>query len=354
MPIVTIQKRARELGRIRMGIQEPVKGQPGKTRPSKLDTFRLTSATREYVEAAAEVYLGEVRAWQSPRGPEWEVVIASPFLEVIIPPDQVIDQWYELWTGGGCQRRCDGITEQLSGQACLCPADAKLRTELAGKGKACKATTRLNVALPALPDLGVWRLETHSYYGAVELMGTAELLRQATAAGVLIRARLRIDKRQVQRPNEPRKDFIVPVLELPDLRLNAMLESGPVVATRQLGDGAPAAAPGRPALPPGPTLPAQSTLRPPAPATPDPDAEASAPIAAFDDAEEGVVVEIPALDAEAFRDHLREHGVVDGALVAAVKDELFGDQPRLTDEERGRLALEVIRRHGLAQEDERA
>jgi hypothetical protein len=42
--IATIQHQLRELGRIRLGEQVPVSGRPGKTRPSKLATFRLTSA----------------------------------------------------------------------------------------------------------------------------------------------------------------------------------------------------------------------------------------------------------------------------------------------------------------------
>ncbi len=260
MPILTIQRRMRELGRIRLGQQVDDPSRPGQTRPEKLSTFRLTSVTRGYVEAAAEVYGGRVTPWDSPRGPEWQTVIESEALDVIVPPGEVVDPWYELWAAGGCQRRCDGITEQLTGAPCACPSDPKRRQEAAAKGKACKPTTRLSVALPALPDLGVWRLESHSFYAAVELAGVVDVLRQATEAGVLIRARLRIDHRQVKRPNEPRKDFIVPVLELPELRMDHLLGDGPLTGgPRQL---APAA---RPALPPGPALPAVSDFHPPAP-----------------------------------------------------------------------------------------
>ena len=347
MPILTIQRRMRELGRIRLGQQVPIAGKPGKTRPEKLSTFRLTSASKEYVEAAAAAYGGTVSPWESPRGREWETVIESPFLDVIVLPGEVVDPWFEMWTGGGCVRRCDGITEQLSGQPCLCPAAPKERQELAGKGKACKATTRLNVALPALPDLGVWRLETHSFYAAVEVPGAADVLRQAAEQGVMIRARLRIDHRQVRRPGEPTRDFIVPVLEFPDLRLDSMLAAGPMAGSaRQLGAGSPA---GARALPPGPALPERSAFRPaPAPvaAPADEDLEEAAyePIDDFAPTP-GASVAL-ALTGEAFPEYLREHGVTDGAVVRAVKEQLFGDRTSLNNEERGQLAIAVVRAHG--------
>lgn len=347
MPILTIQRRMRELGRIRLGVQVPVKGRPGVMRPEKLKTFRLTSASKEYVEAAAVAYGGKVSPWESPRGPEWETVIESPTLDVIVLPGEVVDPWFEMWSGGGCARRCDGITEQLSGQPCLCPPDPKERQELAGKGKACKATTRLNVALPALPDLGVWRLETHSYYGAVEIPGAADVLRQAAEQGVMIRARLRIDHRQAKRPGEPTKDYIVPVLEFPDLRLDNMLATGPVAGgARQLASGSPAAAR---ALPAGPALPERSSFRPApapaaAPADEDPEEAACTPIDGFDEAPAAATA--LALSGEAFAGYLRDHGVTDGAVVRAVKEELFGDRTSLTDQERGRVALAVVNAHG--------
>lgn len=338
MPILTIQRRMRELGRIRLGIQVPVEGKPGRHRPEKLSTFRLTSATKEYVEAAAEVYGGTVTAWESPRGPEWETVITSPHLDVIVPPGEVVDPWFELWSGGGCQRRCDGITETLSGRPCLCPADPKKRQELAGKGEACKATTRLNVALPALPDLGVWRLETHSFYAAVELGGTADVLRQATEQGVLIRARLRIDRRQVKRPNEPRKDFIVPVLELPELRLDNMLAAGPITGgPRQLAAGAPS----RPALPAGPALPERSDFRPPsAPAqasAADIVAEPGTDSAEAPSAAPGASTEHPPMTREAFVGFLEGQRIATEYAVAVAKD-MFPGVAHLDDEQRGALA----------------
>jgi hypothetical protein len=56
MPILTLQRQMRELGRIRTGNQVAAAG--GKRARTKLETFRLTSSSRELIEAAAEAYGG--------------------------------------------------------------------------------------------------------------------------------------------------------------------------------------------------------------------------------------------------------------------------------------------------------
>jgi Recombination directionality factor-like len=78
-------------------------------------------------------------------------------------PQARTSQWYQMWSGGGCQRRCDGETEQLTQEPCKCPADPERRNALAKTGGACKPTTRVNVMLPDLPDLGVWKIESRGY-----------------------------------------------------------------------------------------------------------------------------------------------------------------------------------------------
>src|SRR4051794_12029323 len=121
-PILTLQRQARELGRIRTGVQEQFEKRGGGKglRPAKLETFRISAANRDLVAAAAEVYGGRVEPWQSPTGAQWQVITDSPVLDVIVPPGQVLDQWFEMWSGGGCQRRCNGVTMQ-NGLPCACP-----------------------------------------------------------------------------------------------------------------------------------------------------------------------------------------------------------------------------------------
>ena len=211
MPLIDLQRRMRELGRIRTG-EQVVEG--GRRRPTKLATFRITSPSKQIIEAAADAYGGEPREWQSPSGKQWEVVTTSESLDIVIPPGQSISQWWELWSGGGCQRRCDGRTNVIEDEPCVCPADPIERREAAAQGRACKPTTRLNVMLPALPDLGVFRLESHGYYAAVELAGTASFLEVAAASGRLMPAKLRLEQREKKVPGKPVNRFAVPVIEI--------------------------------------------------------------------------------------------------------------------------------------------
>jgi hypothetical protein len=237
MPIVDIQIRMRELGRIRTGNQ--VAAGNGRKRPAKLETFRLTSGSKDLMDAAALVYGGEVVPWESPAGRQWELITKTDVLSIIIPPGQALSQWYELWSGGGCQRRCDGELETLSDGPCLCPADRTERRELAQDGQACKPTTRLNVLLPDLPDLGMFRLESHGYYAAVELAGAAQFLSMASASGMNIPAKLRLEQREKKVPGKPTNRYAVPVIEFTTTRIIDLLNAG--AGPLMLGEAAPAA-----------------------------------------------------------------------------------------------------------------
>jgi hypothetical protein len=284
MPIVDIQRQMVELGRIRTGDQVEFQDQTGKTklRPRKLETFRLTSPSRLLIDAVAAAYGGQVSGW----GEQWQVVVTTESLPIMLPPGQGLSQWYELWSGGGCQRRCDGLRQAIVDEPCACPADKGERRDLAAKGQACKPTTRLNVVLPELPGLGVWRLESHGYYAAVELAGTAEYLAMATAAGHRIPARLRLVKREMKRPATGRdgqptiqtRKFAVPTIDL-DMRIADLLAGEiPTISGRPVATPALPAGPvnrrervARPALPSGTSLPEEANLaRPGRPPLPEP------------------------------------------------------------------------------------
>jgi hypothetical protein len=211
--IATLQPRLRELGRIRLGHR--VEGQDGKLRPQALDSFRFTSRSQRLIEAAATRYGGQPEPWQPPEGqPQFQVVVDVDEIDVHVPPVHQLSQAYELWKAGGCQRRCDGMYEELSDRPCLCPDDHQERAALASAGAACQITTRLNVIVSELPDLGVWRVESHGWHAASELAGVAAVLDLAAATNRLLPARIRIDRREIKRPGEPRKRFVVPIVEL--------------------------------------------------------------------------------------------------------------------------------------------
>lgn len=217
MTLKDIQRQGSQLGRIRAG-EKVVKD--GVTRPVKLSTFRFTTNSSAAADGVAALYGGTVSEWVG--GTErYQVTTNTSELDVMVPPgERFIRQDYELWTAAGCTRRCDGETALLrseSGEetkACICPSDGQERAVQAAKGLACKPTTRLNVMLPDLPDLGVWRLDSHGFYAAVELGGKAELLQQARDAGHILPARLRLEARERRTPGQQVRKFMVPVLEI--------------------------------------------------------------------------------------------------------------------------------------------
>lgn len=199
MTIIGLQRRLVEVGRIRMGERNE------RGLPTRLETWKLTSRDGLRLQAAAEVFGGTVVEWEGHAG-HFALVTEVDSLPILLMPGQALSQHYELWSGGGCKRRCDGLNESLSDGACLCDPD----------NRECKPHTRLNVLLPDVAGVGAWRLDTQGYYAATELTGTVDLLEIATMRGVLLPARLRIDQRSVLRDGQTKR-FPVPTLDI-DIR----------------------------------------------------------------------------------------------------------------------------------------
>ncbi|MEV5911104.1 hypothetical protein AB0M00_19650 [Streptomyces chartreusis] len=226
--IMTMKRQAAELGRIRTGLSRPNPKPDGKPIPVKSKTFILTSHSREYIAAAAELYGGTVEQW-TPQGQpvaQWRVVTEATELRAILPAGDPLDQANEKWTGGGCERRCDGVTEKLSGRPCICLAQYGDDWHEQKPDKVCRPTSRVGVFLPDLPDLGVWRLETKSYYAADALAGGLDTVLQATGGKGLLPVRMWIEQRKAVRGGKTKQfQVIVVVPSLPKLR-HAL--SGPI------------------------------------------------------------------------------------------------------------------------------
>lgn len=206
--IIDLQRNVRQVGRIRLG--EVKNG-----RPQKLTTFRLSSIQRGPIDRAAELYGGTVAEMRNDRSDDqWEVVTNTDSIPVVIPPTNHLDQWLELWGGAGCERRCDGreaivmAGRPTTGTPCVCDPD----------NRECRVTTRLWVVLPELEALGVWRIESHSYYAATELAGAADLCAVATQQGFAVPARLTLEQRTRRTRDANGKPqtfrFAVPVLSV--------------------------------------------------------------------------------------------------------------------------------------------
>jgi hypothetical protein len=238
--ILTIQRQARELGRLRSGYTDG-------RRPVRSETWIVTSPAEHYVQAAAAEWGGTVEPWQ-PQGngaAQFRVITQAVAVDAIMPPGDPLSQSYESWNKGGCARRCDGITELLSDTACLCRAQYGDTWYEQGKDTVCAATTRLNVILPQMPDVGVWRMETHSHWAANEIAAHVDLIRTATGGERAVPIRLRIEQRQRLAGGKTKK-FPVVAVELRGVTAGQVLAGTvlgaiPSAAPPALGGETPAA-----------------------------------------------------------------------------------------------------------------
>lgn len=269
--VLDVQRRGQQLGRLRMG--ETLVSQKGNPYPARTDTFLFTTGSRYAAEIVGAKFGGQAGPWSvDPR--QFAVLTTETAIFVTIPPrDGIVSQSYEMWNAGGAIRRCDSQRDEISGKPCSCPhaedtgnADevanmALRRAELAklNPPQACKLTTRISVMIPDLPGLGVWRLDTHSYYAAVEIGDQAELMETARDQGVFLRAMLRIDQRK-RIAGGKTKSYPVPVLEILDTfrdLVTGVLAAGPSAAVLQPGKPVAALTAGpavhhQPALPTAP------------------------------------------------------------------------------------------------------
>lgn len=208
-PIASIDSRIPEAGRIRLG----VKTARGMT---SIDTFRFTSPDDDVIKRLAILYGGEARPWSDPKASpssQWEVITKAKEIDVYLPAD-ALSIWYEMWSGGGVQRRCDGeqcqIPQTVPGgwemteTNCVCLARQQME---------CRPYTRMNLILPTIPFRGVWRLETKGWNAAKELPGMVQIIDAMTAAGQLVQAKLHIERRVQQTP-AGKRNFVVPGITL--------------------------------------------------------------------------------------------------------------------------------------------
>lgn len=206
MPIspIVLQRRQAELGRIRLGQKNPDKGFP-----MKLDRFRFTSVSEQYVCDLADLYGGTPQPWDNNGIPSWEVITDATSIPVIVVKGG-LSQWMEFWAGGGCLHRCDGVTNMLTGDLCDTTEMVQVGKKKLNPHNESKPTTRLSVMLPELEAIGVFRMESHGWNAAAEIPAVAEL---AQFVGDLVPAVLHLVERRTIKDGKTSR-FVVPVLDL--------------------------------------------------------------------------------------------------------------------------------------------
>jgi hypothetical protein len=94
VPILELQRRLVEAGRIRAGDKGP------KGEPRKIINWRLTSKDLQRLERAAELWGGKAIPWDERDG-EYELYTETNQLPITLIPGQLPTTWYELWSKGG-------------------------------------------------------------------------------------------------------------------------------------------------------------------------------------------------------------------------------------------------------------
>lgn len=208
VPIAQLTRRLPELGRIKDGVKVA-----GKDHPKAIDTLRFTSQDPKALEQVAAELGGEVVPYKDPKSTDTHELI-TPVAEtrVILPPDPLSGTpMYELYSGGGRERWCDGVTceQWRKGPDGPEPYEVDCLCAVAGE-LACKPTIHLSVILPFTRMGGTWRWTTHSYNAAVELPGMVDAIQSLQSKG-LTRGVLRVDSR-TQTIAGVTRHFKVPVL----------------------------------------------------------------------------------------------------------------------------------------------
>jgi hypothetical protein len=227
----------------------------GRDYPDKLSTFRFTSPHRHLIEEIAALYGGEAKPWQSPGGPQLEVVTAANTVPVYVPPQRV-DPWYEQWGRGVCTRRCDGERDIVHDSPCDCDPEER----------SCKPVVRLNVMLADVQGLGVWRLETHGMNAISELAMLAELLGRVSMP-LPARLVLRTETRKFfnrEKKKVEKREFPVPSLLFDQVTARQVQVGGDALTQAVTGGVGAQTAIGPSQAVPGPAAVAATPAPPPA------------------------------------------------------------------------------------------
>ena len=211
MSPLPIRASLRRAGTIRMGWQDgnrPVQSTRG---------FVITTRERQVAEDVAGYVGQDVEEYDQDRSDDrFRVFTETESLPVLVPPvPDSYRAWFEVWSGGGVQKRCDGQYDFIAEAMCSCDPDPAERE--------CAPYTRLTLMLPFVRGLVGFQLSSKGFHAAQELGAMAPLFDSAAARGVAIPARLLFERRS-QRVGGQTRRFVVPALDV-DVSSEAFLGS---------------------------------------------------------------------------------------------------------------------------------
>lgn len=207
MPMIDIQRRHAEAFRIRFG-DKGNRGQPQKL----TESIRLTAPTQAIVQAFVDVYGGEVVEFNDKASRDrFQAYLPTTTMSIMVLPGSSMQQWWELYKGSVCDRRCDGETEQKTGNPCMCPADIDDRMK---DRKACSPTTRVSVLCPDVAVVGSGSFVSHGLIAAETLPQSIAVAEAALSRGMMVPATLTVTEVR------GRNHFIYPQIIITGYSLN--------------------------------------------------------------------------------------------------------------------------------------
>lgn len=215
VPMLDVQQRQATVYRIRFGAQVPTSN--GKKRPAKLtEQIRVTALNPAVIDAFIDVYGGERKEWKpDEHRTEWEVYLPTTMLSIVLLPGQSLSQWWELWKGTVCQRRCDGVTDTKSKKPCLCPSrDPAERT--ASKNE-CNPVTRVHVICPDVAVIGAGMMISNGLIAAETLPESIANADAALRLGYFVPATLTVVE------HRGLNHFVVPRIETVGISMQQMM-----------------------------------------------------------------------------------------------------------------------------------
>ncbi|MCL6444197.1 MAG: hypothetical protein K6T83_12205 [Alicyclobacillus sp.] len=213
-------KRMPRLGKIYLGIK--AENDQGKTYPSAVDYFVVRADGVNTSQAAADAFHAVYGA--EPR----EITIAFPSDD----PELFMPQYLTAYRGGGGRSElwCKGNGEwarRADGQGGYAEIPCLYQDCPIFQQKKCKPLTRLLFLLPDVEGIGVWELDTTSYYSAQNLGASVQLIRQLTRGRIaMIPLKLRVVPQTVS-PDGTLKTVYVLDLKLENVKLMDLLNRIP-------------------------------------------------------------------------------------------------------------------------------